>query len=351
MKLGLVGFPQVGKRTLFKLLTGREAEGSSVEFGLARVRDGRFDRLVEIYSPEKETAATIELALLPPLDQDAERNAAVYNHLEKVDAICHLVRAFEDDTVFHLAGQVDASRDIRLLAEELLLGDQIFVEKRLERLEKEKGKKDVQRSAQEMDLLRRMQTHLETGRPLRFFEFGDEDLKLITSYPFLTIKPLIVVLNVGEDSLGDNSIAEKLAEEFADFGFEFFPVSARIEEELDQLEAEERAAFLQDLGLEQPALDRLTQVCYRTLGLLSFFTVGTDEVRAWTVRRGAMAPEAGGAIHSDIERGFIRAETMQYADLISLGNEQKVKEAGKLMTKGRDYVVEDGDIFHFLHKA
>ena len=351
MKLGLVGFPQVGKRTLFKLLTGREADGSGVEFGLARVRDERYDRLVEIYRPAQETPATIEVALLPPLDQDAERNAPVYGHLEKVDAVCHLVRAFEDDTVFHVGGHVDPARDIRLLAEELLLADQLFVEKRLERLEKEKKQKDAQRAALEVDLLSRMQTHLDEGKPLRFFALEDEERKLISSYPFLTTKPLIVVLNVGEEALQDKEAVTALAEEFASFSFDYFLVSARIEEELDQLETEERQAFLEDLGIEEPALDRLTQVCYSTLGLLSFFTVGTDEVRAWTVRRGAQAPEAGGVIHSDIERGFIRAETMKYADLIDLGDEQKVKEAGKLMTKGRDYTVEDGDIFHFLHKA
>lgn len=351
MKLGLVGFPQVGKRTLFKLLTGREADGNGVEFGLARVRDERYDRLVEIYRPAQETPATIEVALLPPLEQDPERNAQVYGHLEKVDAVCHLVRAFDDDTVFHVAGHVDAARDIRLLAEELLLADQLFVEKRLERLEKEKKQKDAQRSALELDLLSRMQAHLEEGKPLRFFELEDEERKLISSYPFLSNKPLIVVLNVGEEALQDKDAVAALQEEFSSFSFDYFLVSARIEEELDQLEADERQAFLEDLGIEEPALDRLTQVCYATLGLLSFFTVGTDEVRAWTVRRGAQAPEAGGVIHSDIERGFIRAETMKYADLIELGNEQKVKEAGKLLTKGRDYTVDDGDIFHFLHKA
>lgn len=354
MKLALVGFPQVGRRTLFRLLTGRnpgDTAAKGPEMGLAAVRDPRFDRLVQIYRPAKETPASIEFALLPPLDQDAERNIPVYAHLEQVDAVCHLVRAFEDDTVFHVAGSVDAARDIRLLAEEMLLGDQLFVEKRLERLAKERGQKaDAQRAALEEDLLRRMQAHLEEGKPLRHFPLADEERKLIASYPFLTLKPHICVLNVGEDALVDTALLESLQNEFAAYDFQWITVSAQIEEELAQLEADERQAFLDDLGLDSPALDRLTRLCYHTLGLLSFFTVGPDEVRAWTIRQGAQAPEAAGAIHTDLERGFIRAETMTFADLDELGSEQKVKEAGRLMTKGRDYVVADGDILHILFK-
>jgi GTP-binding protein YchF len=348
MKLGLVGFPQVGKRTLFRLLTGQELNKSGV--GLAKVRDPRFDWLVQLYKPAKITPAQLEFALVPDLTEKG--NAEAFKALEKVDVICHLVRAFADDSVFHLLGSVDPARDIRLLEEELHLGDLIFIEKRRERLQKErKLKGDAQKAAQEEELLTRFQAHLEGGAPLRTLPLSAEDEKLIASYPFLTLKPVLLVLNLGENQMQDAGLLERLKAAFPGQGCEWVAVSARIEEELAQLDAEERLAFLGELGQEEPALDRLTRVCYQALGLISFFTVGEDEVRAWTIRRGSLAPQAGRAIHSDIERGFIRAEVMKYADLFSLGGEQQVKEAGKLLQKGRDYEVEDADIFHFLFKV
>lgn len=348
MKLGLVGFPQVGKRTLFRLLTGQEMNKSGV--GLAKVRDPRFDWLVQLYQPAKITPALLEFALVPDLAENS--NAEAFKSLEKVDVVCHLVRAFADDAVFHLAGSVDAQRDIRRLEEELHLGDLIFIEKRRERLQKErKLKGDAQKAAQEEELLVRFQAHLEGGHPLRTLPLSEDDEKLIASYPFLTLKPVLVVLNLGEDQMQDPNLLDDLRAAFPGQGYQWVAVSARIEEELAQLEAAEREAFLAELGQTEPALDRLTRVCYQALGLISFFTVGTDEVRAWTIRQGSLAPQAGRAIHSDIERGFIRAEVMKYADLSSLGNEQKVKEAGRLLQKGRDYLVEDGDIFHFLFKV
>jgi GTP-binding protein YchF len=354
MKLGLVGFPQVGKRSLFRLLTGQPVHDAGREnrLGLAPVRDPRFDRLGAMYQPQKHTPAQVEFVLFPDLELEAARNGEILKELDRVDAICHLVRFFEDDTVFHIDGSVGPGRDIRRLDEELQLNDLIFVEKRLERLSKERGKKaDMARIEQEIELLGRMQSHLEAGTPLADFPISDEEQRLITSYPFLTRKPVIIVLNVGEDQLADTSTLNSLQAEFAQRGFEWVVVSARIEEELAELEAEERAVFLEELGLFEPALDRLTQVCYATLGLISFFTVGKDEVRAWTIPRASLAPQAGGAIHSDIERGFIRCETMTYNDLIEHGNEQKVKDAGKLSPKGRDYEVKDGDVLHFLFKV
>ncbi len=352
MKLGLVGFPQVGKRTLFRLLTGKEPNSESKKgnvLGLAKVRDARFDRLVEIYAPRQETPAQIEFSLLPDLDQQAERNEPVLRELEQVDVICHLVRTFQDDTVFHIHGTVDPRRDIRLFNEELQLSDLLFIEKRLERLKKEQNrKKDVQKITMENDLLTRMKAHLETGHFLRNFTLAEAEEKLIASYPLLTRKAVIVILNVGEDGLGAEGLLGTLNETFSEQGFQWAVVSARIEQELCQLEAAERQSFLEELQLEQPALDRLTMLCYKTLGLISFFTVGPDEVRAWTDRQGSLAPQAAGVIHSDFERGFIRAEVMKYQDLIKHGSEQKVKEVGKYMQKGRDYVVEDGDIINFL---
>ena len=352
MKLGLVGFPQVGKRTLFRLLTGKEpnSEGKKGNgLGLARVRDARFDRLVEIYAPRQETPAQMEFLLLPDSDQEASRNDQILRGLEHVDVICHLVRAFQDDTVFHVHGTVNPRRDILLFNEELQLNDLLFVEKRLERLEKEQNKKkDVQKMAMETDLLTRMKIHLETGRFLRNFPLTEAEEKLVASYPLLTRKAVIVILNVGENEVGDQDLIGKLEEELGEQDFQWIAVSAKIEQELCHLDGADRQTFLEELQLDQPALDRLTMLCYKTLGLISFFTVGPDEVRAWTNRQGSLAPQAAGVIHSDFERGFIRAEVMKYQDLVKLGSEQKVREVGKYLQKGRDYVVEDGDIINFL---
>ena len=349
MKLGLVGLPQVGKRTLFSLLTGQD--GDKVNLGLAEVRDARFERLVEMFHPKKETPAQMEFALLPNMDTDATRNVETLRALEKVDVICYLARVFEDDTVFHANGTVNARRDIQSLWDELLLSDHIFVEKRLERLAKEKRPNDVQRAAKETELMTNLQAHLESGRPLNQFTFSDEDQKLISSYPFLTLKAVLIVLNVGEDQMGDEESIREIGESFSDHGFKWIAISAQIEKEVSQLEDEERVSFLEELGIEQPALDRLTLLCYETLGLMSYFTVGEDEVRAWTIRQGALAPVAGGVIHGDIERGFIRAEVMHFDDLMELGSEAKVKAAGKFILKGRDAVIDDGDIIHFLFKV
>jgi len=355
MKLGLVGLPQVGKRTLFRLLTGQEADfegGKSSVLGLATVRDARFDRLVAMYRPKKITPAQMVFEVFPDLDLQAGRSAQVFRALEEVDVICYLARDFEDDTVFHLDGSVDARRDIGAFSDELTLNDMMFVDKRLERLAKERGRKmDAQRADRETELLKRMQTHLEAGRPLLRFEMTDEALRLVAGYPFLTRKPVVVIVNIGEDGLGDEARMQALTGVFPDQAFEGIAVSAKLEQEISLLAPEERAAFLDALRIEQPALDRLTQLCYSSLGLISFFTVGGDEVRAWTIRRGSLAPQAGRAIHADIERGFIRAEVMSYEDHDRLGSEQRVKEAGRLMQKGRDYTVADGDILNFLFKV
>ena len=352
MKLGLIGFPQVGKRTLFRLLTEKESEpenGKGEVQGLARVRDERFERLVEIYRPRLETPAQIEFSLLPDLEKQAERNTRIWRVIEKVDVICHVVRAFPEETVFHVAGSVDPGRDIAALNEELELNDLLFIEKRIERLEKEHGRNgDARRAAQEKELLTRMKDHLEAGRFLSTFPFTDEEQRLVSGYIFLTRKPMILILNMGEGQLHNLGLIDQLAADLPGQAFQWIAVSVKIEKELSRLDEEERQAFLEELNIEQPALDQLTRVCYRTLGLLSFFTVGPDEVRAWANRRESVAPQAARVIHSDIERGFIRAEVIKYEDLIQLGNEQKVREAGKLLQKGRDYVVEDGDIINFL---
>ncbi len=352
MKLGIAGYPQVGKKTLFKLLTGHElSDQRTNRQGLAPVRDPRFDRLVSLYQPEKETPAVVEFELLPDLDEDAGRNAQALRALEHVDAICHVVRAFSDDSVYHVSGSVDAERDALRFAEELQFNDLIFIDKRLERIAREQKSKKDERAQQEQALLERMKEHLENRTSLSDFTFSSDDEKLLSSYPLLTRKAVITIVNVDENDLRDGALMASLQKRMDDPSHAWIAVSAQIEEELAQLDIDERRAFLEDLGLEQTALERLTQLCYATLGLISFFTVGSDEVRAWTIRAHSLAPQAGRAIHSDIERGFIRAEIMAYDDLVGLGSEDKVKAAGKFMQKGRDYTVADGDIIHFLFKV
>ena len=353
MKLGLVGFPQVGKSTLFRILTGKvmEEEGEKSELqGYAKVRDERFERLVEMYRPRMETPAQMEFLLLPDLDTQSSRNTPVWDALESVDVICHLVRTFQDDSVFHISGTLDPRRDIFRFNEEMHLYDLLFVEKRLERLAKDRGRKqDPQRVLLETNLLERMKAYLESGGLLRNLSLGGEEQKLITGYPpLLTRKAMIMVLNIGEEQISNSELAAQLAGDFPEEDFQWIAVSAKIEEELSLLGNEDRQTFLEELGIEKPALDKLTLLCFRNLGLISFFTVGSDEVRAWTNRQGSYAPQAGRVIHSDIERGFIRAEVIKYEDLVKLGSEQRVKEAGKLMQKGKDYIVQDGDIINFL---
>jgi hypothetical protein len=316
--------------------------------GVVKVRDRRFDRLVEIYAPRQKTPAYFEFALMPDLDKQAQRNETLFRNLEKFDVLCHLIRTFEDDTVFHVEGTLDPLRDIRFFNEELQLHDLLFIEKRLERLEKEQKKKDAQKAIAETELLGRLKVHLDRGMPLRTFTLTEGEERILSGYPLLTRKTMIIILNVGEDELKDPDRISRLKASFPEQEFEWISVSAKIEEELSHLDPEERQAFLRDLHLDQPALDRLTLLCYNTLGLISFFTVGPDEVRAWTNRHGTLAPQAGRVIHSDIERGFIRAEVMKYNDLIQLGGEQKVKESGRLLLRGKDYQVEDGDIINFL---
>jgi len=353
MKIGLVGLPQTGKKTLFTLLTGTAPDTEKLKKGMlpgsVTVRDGRFDRLVEMYEPKKQVAAAVEFLLFPDFEKQAAQNDALFRSLQNADVICHLVRAFNDDSVFHIEGSVDAERDIGMFNSELLLHDLVFIEKRLARLAKDKGNKDAALKEKEKKLLEKMLSHLEGDSPLRLLEFTEEEKTLIISYPFMTRKEMIVILNVGEEGLNDEAFTKGLEEKFAASHIYFIPISVKIEQELDELDsAEEKEEFLSDLGITTPALERLTRFSYEALGLIPFFTVGKDEVRAWMVKKDSPAPKAARVIHNDFEKGFIRAEVIAYDDLIELGSEAKVKDAGKLMVKGKDYIVQDGDILHFL---
>ena len=354
MDLGLIGLPQSGKKTLLRLLTGVDANttpgsnGNAVP-GICPVRDPRVERLTVMYKPKKTTPATIQYLLMPDMTKDSAKNQELLKALAKVDALAHVVRAFEDETVFHLEGSIDPLRDIETVHAELLLNDLVFVEKRLERIAKEKDRRSSSMDrTKELALLTRLQAHLNDNLPLRTLLLDAEDDKVLSSADLLTRHPMILILNVGEDRVADHALAEQIKARFTDRQVHVVQVSAKIEEELSQLDdPAERAAFLKDLGITESAIDGLTRVSYEALGLISYFTVGEDEVRAWTVPRGASAARAGGVIHSDIERGFIRAELMAYQDLMTLGSEQAVAAAGKAQLKGKEYVVQDGDILNF----
>ncbi|MBI3319006.1 MAG: redox-regulated ATPase YchF [Candidatus Omnitrophica bacterium] len=353
MQIGLIGLPQAGKKTLMRLLTGVDASvassgnGAAVP-GVCPVRDPRIGRLVALYRPAKVTPATIQYWLMPDVTKDSAKNQELLKALLTVDALACVVRAFSDETVFHLDGSVDPLRDVTAVQAELILNDLLFVEKRLERIAKELKTRGGADRAQEQALLGKLQAHLNDDRPLRTLALDEQEQRVLSGTPLLTRKPCVIVLNVDESAIRDRRLSEAVAARCAEQQVHIVQLSAKIEAELAQLEdPAERAAFMEAIGIAEPAIAGLTRVSYEALGLLSYFTVGTDEVRAWTVRRGACAPEAGGAIHSDIQRGFIRAELMKYDDLIALGSEQAVASAGKASLKGKDYVVEDGDILNF----
>ncbi len=348
--------PQTGKKTLFQVLTGNEIHeqtGSAKPIpGTAEIYDPRFDRLVTMYDPKKEVNARVDLMLLPKMEQENIAKGDIFKEIADVDALCHVVRAFEDDAIYHAKGSVDPIRDVEIVNGELLLHDQIFVEKRIERLEISLKKIKDDKQEKELELLRKMQTHLEEEKPLRLFEFSEEEDLFIRSYPFITRKELIIAFNIGEDQLDDTSFLEQITPLCLRDKIETMQVCAKVESEIVLLDTEEeKQEFMQDLGIEEPALGVLAGLCLNALGLISFFTVGKDEVRQWLVRKDSPAPVAAGAIHSDLQRGFIRAEVMKYHELIEYGSEAELKKAGKMYLQGKDYIVIDGDILNIRFKV
>lgn len=341
MKIGIIGLPQVGKKALFELLTGHKPSENEVAsgkpiHGVAEIRDGRFDFLTRLYKPKKDVRARIEIELLPKIEKDAIAQGGIFEDIAEVDALCHVVRAFHDDSIYHVSGSVDAKRDIDSINSELILHDLIFIEKRFERLDKKVKQTKEEASIKEREILGKLKAHLDKEQPLRTLELNADEKKLLASYPLLTRKEIIIVLNVGEGQLKDKPPVE---------GANIMQVSAKVEAEIAALESEEeKNAFLTDLGITEPAINILTRLLLKTLNLISFFTVGQDEVRQWTVRAGSSAPEAAGAIHTDLAKGFIRAEVIKFNDIKELGSEEAVKSHGKFLLKGKDYIVEDGDI-------
>jgi len=362
MIIGIVGLPNGGKTTLFNALTKGEAEtapyaqtGAEANIGIVKVPDSRVDRLSGIFRPKKTTHAVVEFIDLPGLPRGSvSEGAKVTDFLKRareVDALVHVVRAFEDTAVPHPAGSVDPLRDVEDLEVELMLSDLAIIEKRLERVEAAL-KKGVEREKHEKEkaVLDRCREALEEEKPLREIVLEGEEEKQIRGYRFLTLQPLILVLNIGENDLNSQKAASLTAEVAARFPGEKSRVevlSAKIEMEMGQLPPEEAALFMEDLGLEESAMERLIHSCYDLLGRISFLTAGEDEVRAWTIPRGTPAVRAAGTIHSDIERGFIKAETITFDDFIAAGSFAKAREAGTLRLEGKDYIVRDGEIVHF----
>lgn len=351
MKIGIIGLPQTGKKTLFQVLTGVAAgehtEQGKPVVGVADIQDPRFDTLEAMYKPRKQVRARIDFALLPRLESEAIAQGNVFRDISDVDALCHVVRAFADEAVYHVSGSVDPERDIESVNAELIMHDQIFVEKRLERIQSnlKKAKDPAQQRVQA--LLEKMRQHLEHEQPLRLMELSPEENLLVRSYPFTTRKQMIIALNVAEDALGDTALLERVAARCRAENVTTMQVSAKVESEVAALEsAQERQEFLEELGIGEPALTTLSRLSIEALGLISFFTVGQDEVRQWLVHKGATAPDAAGVIHSDLQRGFIRAEVMRYDELMASGSEAALKTDGKIGVKGRDYIVADGDILN-----
>jgi GTP-binding protein YchF len=349
MKVGLVGFAGSGKTTIFNTLTGLTAEvggygaREKANVGVIKVPDHRVEKLAELFNPKKKTLAEISFVdVAGPQAEGTERaesglDPKLVQHMREVDALVHVVRAFDNPMLLQAA---DPVRDIRAFDDELVLTDLVQVENRIQRLKKEKGKE------REEDLMQRLKAALEEERPLRYLELTPEDLTLMAGFRFLSLKPLLLLLNVDETSAATDAPPDVLDVARAK-GLSVIAMSGNVEMEIAALSSEEQVEFLQDLGIAEPARDRFIRAAYTLLDLISFLTSGEDECRAWSIKRGTTAHKAAGTIHSDIERGFIRAEVVRFEDLIALGSEARCREQGKLRLEGKEYIVQDGDVIHF----
>lgn len=357
---GILGLPNVGKSTLFNAITKKHILAANYPFatidpnvGVVTVPDKRLDFLNNLYEPKSLVPTTFEFTDIAGLVKGASKGEGLGNqflsHIREVDAIVEVVRCFEDKNIIHVENDIDPIRDIEIINVELMLSDLEIVDARIGRIEKKATQTKDKDLLKELDILKRIKNGLEENIPVRRLDISEDDMKIINSFRLITAKPIIYMANISEEDLVNdrNIYVDKIREYAKAENAKVITVSAKIEEELSELDDEERDMFLSDLGVSSGGLDKLIQATYSLLGLATYFTAGKDEVRAWTFKKGMKAPECAGIIHTDFEKGFIRAEVMSYDDLEKYGDEKKVREAGRVRLEGKEYLMQDGDICYF----